>query len=95
MPHIPVTREVSQPERSREESEEQPQNISPMYVTREVSRYERSKDSTASRRAKSSLEFSGAETPLSMTTDLTSSLDNASYHAGWTGAISPDTPSVG
>ena len=86
---------MSQPERSREESEEQPENMPPMYVTREVSRCERSRDSTASRSRKRLLEFSGAETPFSMTTDLTSPLGNASYHAGWTGAISPDTPSVG
>ena len=44
-----VTCEVSSPERSREESEVQPRNISLMSVTREVSRPERSMASTASR----------------------------------------------
>ena len=44
MPHIPVTREVSQPERSREESEEQSENMHSMYVTREVSQPERSRE---------------------------------------------------
>ena len=86
-----VTREVSRPERSREESDEQPENMYHMSATREVSRCERSKDSTASRPWKRPAEPSGAETPLSMTTDLTSSLGNASYMR----AISPDTPSVG
>ena len=44
-----VTREVSQPERSRDASEEQPENISLMFVAREVSSPERSMASTASR----------------------------------------------
>ena len=42
-----VTREVSQPERSRDASEEQPENMYPMSVTREVSRSERSREASA------------------------------------------------
>ena len=47
-----VTREVSQPERSRDVSDEQTQNMPLMSVTREVSRPERSMVSTASRSSK-------------------------------------------
>ena len=39
MPLISVTFEVSKLVRSREVKEEQPQNISPIYVTCEVLRY--------------------------------------------------------
>ena len=41
---MPVTREVSQPERSREASDEHPKNMSPMFVTCDVSQPERSRD---------------------------------------------------
>ena len=43
---MPVTLEVSRPERSREASEEQPENMEPMYVTLEVSRPERSREAS-------------------------------------------------
>ena len=86
-----VTLEVSRCERSREASEEQPSNISPMPVTLEVSRCERSMDSISSKSLKRRPDFSGAETPLSTTTDLTSHRLTALRGS----AISPDTPSVG
>ena len=43
-----------------------------MFVTLEVSRCERSMDSISSKPSKRPRESSGAETPLSTTTDLTS-----------------------
>ena len=67
-----VTFEVSRRERSTEVSEEQPENISPMSVTLEVSRPERSIDSISPKPSKRPRESSGAETPLSTTTDLAS-----------------------
>ena len=72
MYHMSVTLEVSRCERSMEASARQPSNISRMSVTRDVSRPERSMDSISSKPLKRQRESSGAETPLSTTTDLTS-----------------------
>ena len=44
MQDMSVTFEVSRPDRSREESDEQPQNMRDMYSTFEVSRPDRSRE---------------------------------------------------